>query len=98
MGETMSFAVPAHVAWCVDEEQDDLAVYLMKLPHGDPVALKGVSALIWVAAVEGEDVVSVVAAATGEDRQRVEPECLQHLDDLAESGYLRRLPDGGGDG
>ena len=91
----MTYTVPPRLAWQVDEEQDELVVYLMRLPNGEPVALEGVAALIWVAAVEGEEAVSIVAQATGESREDIEPAVVDYLGELVEIGHLRRVQDGG---
>lgn len=90
----MTYTVPPRLAWQVDEEQDELVVYLMRLPNGEPVALEGVAALIWVAALEGEDAVSIVAQATGEPRQGIESAVVNYLGELMEAGHLRQVQDG----
>ena len=83
----MRYRVPPGLAWQVVEE-DELTIYLMPLPDGDPVALRGVGALIWVAAIEGEDAVATIVEATRQPREAIEATVLDYLGQLVAAGHL----------
>lgn len=87
------YAIPADVAHVIleptESEGEDLRVFVMRLPDGDPLALVGISALIWLLAVEGEpDVVGSVATAVDEPVAEIGPMIEAYLADLADQGLL----------
>lgn len=86
----MRYLIPERLAWHVDESGDMLRVFCLNLPDGQPRVLEGVAALIWAAAVDGEDVVASVAQATGEPRAGIEEQVLAYLDSLVEEDLLER--------
>ena len=69
------------------------AAYLMPLPDGDPVALHGTAALIWVVAAEGDPLTAAIASFGGADLlvavEPPDPSLLRRLDAAA---ARQRLP------
>lgn len=84
----MRFRVPASVAWLTGDIVEDPNVYLMRVPDGRSLVLRGISAAIWLAAASGEDVVPTIAASTGETEETVAADTLAFLDQLTHLGLL----------
>lgn len=67
-------------------------VYLMQLPAGEPTALKGTAALIWVLASEGEgDVPGALAELMRLPLADVAGSVGDYLDHLVRDGWLKSL-------
>ncbi|WP_432560125.1 hypothetical protein [Granulicoccus sp. GXG6511] len=91
---TEAYAIPSDVAQVVLEPSggNDLRVFVMRVPDGNPVALVGISAVIWLLAAEGDiDVVVSVAEAVNEPVAEIGPMIEVYLKDLADQGLLQRL-------
>lgn len=90
----MNYRIPPRLGWVISEGQPDagLTVFLMFLPDGEPIVLRDVAALIWIAATEEPDVVSTVAEATQQPRAAVQATVLDYLDELVVQGLVEREP------
>lgn len=90
----MRYRVPSRLAHVVmPGERGDLAVYLLKLPDGDPLALIGSAAAIWVVAADGaSDVPAAVAAAVGRPTGDVDADVRGYLAYLLGEGLLEEVP------
>lgn len=84
----MTYRIPRLLAWYIGEGDSGLDVFLMPLPNGDPVVLRGIAALIWVAATEEPDPVATIAEATRQAREEIETHVLAYLDELVLGGLL----------
>lgn len=86
----MTYACPPQLAYVAVEPRggEELQVYLLQLPDGAPRVLAGTSALIWLLAVEGEDVVNGIAAATGQRTAAVEDAVGAYVKQLLTQGLL----------
>ena len=83
----------AHVVLSTGTERPT-KMYLMHLPDGVPVRLRGSAVWIWLAAVEGEsDVAGAVAHIVGRRREEVAADVEAFLDDLVRRGLLDRGSD-----
>lgn len=94
----MSYAPAADLAFVVADEFDptDDAIYLMSVPDGTPAILNGPGALIFLAAIEGEDPLGVVMRITGLSSEAVAAGVSTFIDDLLERGFIvRRTPEEG---
>jgi len=82
--------VPApDVGWVADEEE--VRVYVAKLPHEAPVVLDGTAALIWLALRDGgtaEEAAASVAEATGADLGLVREPTTTFVDELVSRGLF----------
>lgn len=84
----------AHVVGPRPSGDGDPTVFLVRLPDGLPVVLRGSAAMIWVLAADGEDdVATAVGALTGMARESVVDDVDRYLDDLVEHGLLDLAPD-----
>lgn len=63
-------------------------LYLMKVPHGDPIQLNDSAAAIWLAAIEGGDPVASLADSAGVDPASITEQITQVLDQLVSAGVL----------
>lgn len=87
----MTYQVPRRLAWNIPERGDDdpLVVYLMPLPDGPPLVLRGIAGLIWALAIDGEqDVPAAVAELLDQPLEEVRPVTLEFLADLVARGLL----------
>lgn len=88
-----AYVMPADLAYVIVEPAagQELRIFLLRLPSGNPVVLLGVSALIWLVAVEGDsDVAETVAEAVGKSVAEIVDTVHAYLDDLATRGLLQR--------
>ncbi|MDO5501321.1 MAG: hypothetical protein Q4F67_16755 [Propionibacteriaceae bacterium] len=91
----MTYALPDDLAWVLLEPtaEEELRVYLMPLPAGEPVCLRGAAGLIWVIAGEGDaDVAVSVADSLGVDPAGIRGEVDTFLTDLVVRGLLVHGP------
>lgn len=83
----------AHVVVPPSAEVGEAAVYLIKLPDGDPMGARGSAALIWVLAAEGEtDVAQALADLLGRSREDVARHVDAYLRQLVDEGWLAESP------
>jgi Coenzyme PQQ synthesis protein D (PqqD) len=86
----------AHVVGPTPSGGGDPTVFLVRLPDGLPVVLRGSAAMIWVLAADGEDdVAAAVGALVGMSREDVADAVDRFLDDLLERGLLEAGAPGG---
>lgn len=86
-----AYQVPPDVAYIIIEPSESRAVrvFLLRMPDGDPQTLVGISALIWIFAMEGAvDVAAAVAAAVSEPIDQIGPTIDAFLADLVNLGML----------
>ena len=91
----MTYRVPHRLGHVVLPPEHDrpVAAYLMPLPDGDPVALHGTAALIWVVAAEGDpDVPAAVADLLGVEVDTIADETRAYLGSLVDARLLERAP------
>ena len=70
-------------------DADPATVYLMHLPDGQPMALRGTAALIWVLANDGEDdVAAALASLLDTPRPDIADDVDAYLDVLVDQGWL----------
>ncbi|MDO5737280.1 MAG: PqqD family peptide modification chaperone, partial [Propionibacteriaceae bacterium] len=85
----MGHTIPDDIAW-VDVAElvgtDELC--LSRLPSGETVLLRGTARLIWLVAVEGNDVATVVADLVGEAPEEIAVHVGEFLKELTERGLL----------
>ncbi|GAB3247420.1 hypothetical protein GCM10027425_03210 [Alteromonas gracilis] len=86
----------ADVAWTEDADTDEPVVALGRVPDGQPILLRDVSALIWLLLVETEDPV-VVAADLRDAFPQIPPAEVDgsvraFVDDLVARGLLVEIP------
>lgn len=84
--------MPAGVGWTRDVDAAGAPrIFVAQLPSGPVAVLPDNSALIWLAAVEGaEVVVEAVAAVNGHDVEEIRDDVDSLLDDLVVRGLLGR--------
>lgn len=87
-----SYVVPDGVGWVEDvDEWGRPVVYCGPLPHGPASVLRQSSAIIWLCAIASEGPTSEsVAAMTGLPSADITHDVEMLLDQLVESGLLRR--------
>lgn len=92
----MRYRIPERLAWIVRppaREGAEAAAYLLRLPDGDPLALTGSAALIWVLAADGEaDVPGALAELLGVPHAEVAESASAYLTGLVEDGLLEVAP------
>lgn len=86
----MSYWPPSDLAWVFDEAADEPTLYLMHVPDGVPLVLTGTAALIWLFAVEGEDVVQALTEVIADPPPDLAETTYAYLDDLVARGLLVR--------
>lgn len=87
----MGYAIPDRLGWVVlpPDGEEKVAAYVMPLPDGDPRALHGTAALIWVLAADGDaDVAAELAALLEVDVAEVREHVEEYLAELVASGLL----------
>lgn len=90
----MTYRIPHRVGHVTLPPEDGrhVAVYLMPLPDGDPVALHHTAALIWTLAAEGEpDVAASLAELLAVPAETVRDEVERYLADLVFQGLLEEV-------
>lgn len=90
----MTFRVPSRLAYVVEQRDGgDTSVYLLHLPDGEPLSLRGSAALIWLLAADGEpDVPAAVAASVEHPDAEVEAATRAYLAYLVGAGLLEEMP------
>lgn len=90
----MTYRVPPDLAWVLDETDDGAppALYLMHVPDGVPLVLTGTAALIWLFAVEGEDVAAALAEVVSDPPADLAQTTSDYLADLVDRGLLLVSP------
>lgn len=74
-------------------DERPVTVYLLHLPNGEPMALTGTAALIWVLASDGEpDVAFALAELLGEQTENIRGHVTEHLTTLVGQGLLETSP------
>lgn len=74
-------------------DTDPVTVYLLHLPDGEPQALRGSAALIWILAADGEpDVADALASLLGVARDDIAADVDAYLDVLVAQGWLEEGP------
>lgn len=83
------YRVPDNIAW-IDGADFGLAeeLFLTVVPDGHSVLLKDTARLIWLAAIEGGDVVQRVAGLVGLPPDDIENDVNEFLADLTGRGLL----------
>lgn len=87
----MRYRNPERVAAVVEPPgaEDETSVYLCRIPDGAPVRLRGLAALIWVLAADGEqDVTGALTELLGEPPQHIGDQVDEFLTDLVRAGWL----------
>lgn len=84
----MRYRIPPRLAYVVEEGDAGPEVFLMRLPDGVPVHLAGTSAVIWLLAAEGSDVVESLAELVAAPPPDLPRATAAFLDDLVGSGLL----------
>lgn len=74
-------------------QDEDPVLFLMPLPDGPPLVLRGSAALIWLVAADGEqDVPGAVARSVGRARADIADDVEHYLDELLDRGLLESGP------
>ncbi len=79
------------VAYVVDDTQDELRVYLAKVPLGPPLVMDEAAAVIWEEVVEGgtrAEIAARVAQSVDEAPGRVAADVDAFLDELSVQGLI----------
>lgn len=94
----MTYRVPPDLAWVLDETDDGSppVLYLMDVPDGVPLVLTGTAALIWLFAVEREDVAAALAEVVADPPADLAQTTAAYLADLVNRGLLLQFPVGAG--
>ena len=87
----MTHSVPARLGHVVlDTPSDSVTLFLMELPDGAPLVLRGSAALIWILAAEGSpDVPALVSEAVGRPVEEIGDEVRDYLADLVSRRLLQ---------
>ena len=92
----MTYRVPPDLAWVLDEtdakQPPSPALHLMHVPDGVPLVLTGTAALIWLFAVEGEDVAAALAEVVSDPPADLAQTTSDYLADLVDRGLLLVSP------
>ena len=90
-----SHVVPSGVGWVEDrDEWSRPVVFVAPIPDGPVSVLREISAIIWLAAVEGDHpAVEEVALATGHPVEAIREDVERFLAELVERGLLRPAQD-----
>lgn len=88
----MRYCAPRGLAWVSHEAGEGAAIslYLMHLPDGIPLVLTGTAALIWLLAIDGEDVPAALAEAVADPPPDLVETTNAYLEDLVVRGLLVR--------
>lgn len=86
----MIYSVPRDIAWAIDENHGDPVLYLMRVPDGTPLALTGTAGLIWLLAIEEDDVVGALNEVICDPPADLDQITRAYLDDLTSRGLLVR--------
>ena len=86
-----TYGVPEHIAW-VDGTEFGMPeeLYLTIVPEGRTVLLTDTARLIWLVAIESDDVQVRVAELVGLSPAAIEDDVIQFLEDLTGRGLLVR--------
>lgn len=86
----MRYRIPPRLGYVVDDRTGDSpVVYLLRLPDGDPLVLRGSGGAIWALAADGvEDVAAALAEAVGRPVGEISEHVSSFLDDLVGRGLL----------
>lgn len=84
----MRYRIPPRVAYVVEEGEAGPEVFLMRLPDGVPVHLAGTSAVIWLLAAEGSDVVESLTALVAAPPPDLPQATAAFLGELVVNGLL----------
>lgn len=85
----MTYSIPADLAWVLDQTDESLPVlYLMHVPDGGPLVLTETAALIWIFAVQGDDVVAELAEVVENPPADLAQMATDYLADLVARGLL----------
>lgn len=106
----MTYAVPADIAYVTvagqepcevsmaaveSENWENLRVFLLRFPDGNPMVLVGIGAAIWLLAAEGStEVATNVARAVAKPVSEIAPTVDSYLGSLVDQGFLRRSGQG----
>lgn len=92
----MTHRVPSDLAWVLDETDDGASpvLYLMHVPDGVPLVLTGTAALIWIFAIEGDDVAAALARIVEDPPADLAQTTAAYLTDLVGRGLLLGPEDG----
>lgn len=83
-----AWAVPADLAWVLDEADQAPTLYLMHVPDGEPLVLAGTGALIWLFAAQGDDVVESLREVITDPPSDLAETTHTYLTDLVSRGLL----------